>query len=346
VYLPSEGPLVSFLSENVSNVQVVVSDNMPIIHRAIFTPRGISQTLIKGVGFYSEMKAETSMHGFRSCYVNTLSCIFMLPILWLLRIRSFVHVHEIIETPYIVGSITAFISERFSDRIVCVSNSVKTNLQRYWSFIDSKCVLIHNGVKPILKLDKPERVPGRCNVFLFGRLHPNKGHWFLINAMKKISPDVLAKCKFIFMGGAVAGQESVKESLEELILECELSSYIEIVGFQADITDAMNRADICLVPSMFRDPFPTTVLEAMSAGKPIIATDGGGAKEAVLHGQTGYLVARGDEDGLANYLTKLINDEELRYELGCQGMQRQQEFFNEQTFDLNWKAFIMENDFI
>jgi glycosyltransferase involved in cell wall biosynthesis len=347
VFLPCKGPLVDLINFEVENADVVIIDSMPIIYRAIFTAKGIIETFKKGFKFYKEIKKYDKLYDFDLCYVNTLSSSFMLPIISFLRIKSLIHVHEIIEKPYIIGSVTACMSELFSNRIVCVSKAVKTNLQSYfWSNFNSKCIVIHNGIATLTKEEKSHELSDICNVFLFGRIHPNKGHWFLVESIKHIKPEVLMKCKFTFMGGVVSGQESVKKSLEELITSFGLNDFIQIVDFQSDISEAMEEADICLVPSMFRDPFPTTVLESMSAGKPVIATEGGGAKEAVVHGETGYLVARGDVNSLSNYLTSLITDKNLRSKMGIAGRKRQKEFFDTNTFVSNWKNLIRNNNFL
>ena len=77
------------------------------------------------------------------------------------------------------------------------------------------------------------------------------------------------------------GSEYLKTNLIQSITKADLQDVIEIKGFTNDISTLISSADICLVPSLMKDPFPTTVLEAMSVGKPVIATVHGGAAEAI-----------------------------------------------------------------
>jgi glycosyltransferase involved in cell wall biosynthesis len=78
-------------------------------------------------------------------------------------------------------------------------------------------------------------------------------------------------------------------------------------------------AEVVVVPSVIPDSLSRVILEAMSAGRPVIATRVGGTPELVLHGKTGLLVERGDREGLAAALASILSDEALRAALGDAG---------------------------
>lgn len=82
------------------------------------------------------------------------------------------------------------------------------------------------------------------------------------------------------------------------------------------------RADICVVPSLWKEPFGLVALEAMTAGKPVCASDTGGLRDIVVHGETGYLFPPGDSKALAGYLEMLLDDAALRTTLGGAGRER------------------------
>lgn len=84
----------------------------------------------------------------------------------------------------------------------------------------------------------------------------------------------------------------------------------------------VTQADICVVPSLWREPFGLVALEAMMAGKPVCASDTGGLRDIVVRGETGYLFPPGDSKMLAGYLEMLLDDAALRTTLGCAGRER------------------------
>jgi glycosyltransferase involved in cell wall biosynthesis len=83
-------------------------------------------------------------------------------------------------------------------------------------------------------------------------------------------------------------------------------------------------------PSIF-EAFPLPPIEAMAAGLPVVATAVGGTVESVRDGETGFLVERGDQDGLARALERLIADETLRADFGAAGRLRASELFSWDT---------------
>ena len=82
------------------------------------------------------------------------------------------------------------------------------------------------------------------------------------------------------------------------------------------------------MPSIYVDPFPTVVLEAMAAGKPVVATGFGGAREAVVDGETGYIVNPFDTEVFAEGLERLLRDSGLRREMGWRGRERVRRSFS------------------
>lgn len=103
---------------------------------------------------------------------------------------------------------------------------------------------------------------------------------------------------------------------------------IETVGWipHDQMPDLYHRADICVMPSLWEEPFGIAALEAMAAGVPVIANAVGGLKQIIQHRKTGFLVSPGDSDNFYNTIKQLVMDEGLRKELGKRGEARAKEY--------------------
>ncbi|MFT4661432.1 MAG: glycosyltransferase involved in cell wall biosynthesis [Glaciecola sp.] len=344
VYLFRAGTLVNLIESEVENVEVIIRPDMPVIYRKIFSPIGIFKFLKEWVMFLFFLRNENQQNKFASGYVNTLSCSFLLPLLWMLRIKRFVHVHEIIDSPKVIGVITAWVSLLFSNKIVCVSNAVLLGLKRYAKQIERKGVVIHNGISAIEVNQKKKSEA--IHFYLFGRIKPEKGQWFLIEALGTIAKDKLKNAKFILMGGVIDGEENVLVELQEKIEGYGLQNNVIIKDFAPNIAEAMSDADVCLIPSLMKDPFPTTVLEAMSAAKPVITTNHGGAKEAVLDQETGLLINPNNIEEFANSIISLIDRKTELPQLGANAKKRYQNLFTTSHFNKKWIKFNIAHQLI
>jgi glycosyltransferase involved in cell wall biosynthesis len=100
-----------------------------------------------------------------------------------------------------------------------------------------------------------------------------------------------------------------------------LSDRVELLGARGDVSDVLARSDVFVLSSR-SEGFPVSILEAMAAGLPVVATDVGGVAEAVVDGETGILVPAGDPEALAAALGRLVADPALRRRLGAAGRTR------------------------
>ncbi|WP_257879823.1 glycosyltransferase [Kocuria flava] len=105
-----------------------------------------------------------------------------------------------------------------------------------------------------------------------------------------------------------------------------LGGVVHLPGHRADARALLDAADVFALPSR-AEGMPLTVLEAMEAGLPVVATRGTGSEEAVLHGRTGLLVPPGEPGELAAALGALLDDGSVRGRYGTAGHQRYLEHF-------------------
>lgn len=153
---------------------------------------------------------------------------------------------------------------------------------------------------------KPEEVL----LLTAGELNKNKNQQMVLNALGKLKEKT--KISFVY---AACGKGDCLEALQKKTSELKLESRVRFLGYRQDFRELLKAADIFLMPS-YREGLPTVVMEAMSAGLPVIGTDIRGNRDLISHGETGYLVKVNDAEKMAEYLTELMEKKEQRICMG------------------------------
>jgi glycosyltransferase involved in cell wall biosynthesis len=164
-----------------------------------------------------------------------------------------------------------------------------------------------------------ERQPPR--LITVGRLKAPKDVPTLLRALAALPPDA-------FEGAQVVGDGPDREALANELSSLGLDGRVRLLGERADVSTLLADADVFVLSSR-SDGLPMSVIEAMAAGLPVVASAVGGVHELVVDGETGLLVAPGDPAALAAALTRLASDPAYRRRLGDAGRARA-----EQRFDL------------
>jgi len=142
-----------------------------------------------------------------------------------------------------------------------------------------------------------------------GRLHEQKGHVYLLEAMAVI----LEKYpKAVLL---IVGDGHLKRKLEEACFKLHINEAVKFLGLRKDIKNLMALMDVFILPSLW-EGMPNVILEAMVLGKPIVATRVGGAEELIEDGVTGLLVPPFDEGALAKAIIDILTREDKGRELG------------------------------
>jgi L-malate glycosyltransferase len=118
----------------------------------------------------------------------------------------------------------------------------------------------------------------------------------------------------------LAGEGELKTGISDLALSLGLKNKALFPGRCDRIADLLQISDVCVLSSR-AEGFSNSILEYMAAGKPVVATDAGGAAEAIQEGITGYLVAPGDDDLMARRITALLQDPAKARVMGEKGRQ-------------------------
>jgi glycosyltransferase involved in cell wall biosynthesis len=171
-----------------------------------------------------------------------------------------------------------------------------------------------------------------------GRILPRKGYIELIRAARivfdRLGDGDRARCHFVVVGDTP--QDMRTDHLEEcrtMVRELDLSGRVHFIGFRAAVTSYIADFDIAVVPSVYQDPLPLAVLEAMAMSKPVVAFDVGGMAEMIDDGVSGRLVPGSppDIEALANACLNYIADAGMRQRHGAVARQRIEQDFNAKT---------------
>src|SRR5205809_881024 len=136
-------------------------------------------------------------------------------------------------------------------------------------------------------------------VVVVGALEARKGHAVLLAAAAALAP-AAPRLRYVFCGEGRQGEALARAAAA-------LDGAVEMVGFRRDVAGCLAAADVVALPSL-QEGLGVAALEAMAAGRPVVASRVGGLAEAVVHEETGLLVPRGDQTALATALARLARD--------------------------------------
>lgn len=190
----------------------------------------------------------------------------------------------------------------------------------------TRTYLVYNGADDT-KFYATSKRPGTVPQIIFtGRLVPYKGVHVLLEAMRLLEErGVAAVCKVV--GGSGFGNSRRTRYVKKLSQLCPRNT--ELLGYRKgkEIADLLRDSDIYCCPSIWNDPFPLSVLEAMASGLALVASAVGGIPEALAYGG-GLLVPPQDAEALAVALMSVVNDSALRHKLATEARQSFQEHFS------------------
>jgi len=153
------------------------------------------------------------------------------------------------------------------------------------------------------------------------RIHPQKGHIYLIQAAERIIS------KFPNVRFVLVGDGELRSSIENEVMAKHLDNHFFFLGFRSDVARLLESFDIFVLPSLY-EGMPNVILEAMGCGKPVVATSVDGSKEVVIDGETGLLVPPKNPERLAEAISYLLENRRVAEEFGRRGRERVATFFS------------------
>ena len=335
--LKNDGPLVGLVRRECPEVEIIMAASMPVAAKKDLKPGGIMK-FVRSLFTFGKIVKRLQAEGLDVVYINTLA---LVPVLFFFRkskVKKIIHIHEIMTNDKLLHRLLNGFAVKLADAVICVSDAVRRNLCGLG--YDDKLQTVHNGIsfKPDSgDLRKMDVDAGKVNMALIGRIKPkNKGQILLLEAMAKMQKEVLEKTHFYFVGSPVQGQEYMLAEVENKIDELSLRKYVTMVSFVTDIETVYKAMDVIIVPSVFDDPFPTTVLEGMYWSRPVIGTATGGIPEMIVDGETGFIAERDNPNSLADKITTLVADKALAARMGENGRRRFENNFTEEAFNVRF----------
>lgn len=237
------------------------------------------------------------------------------PLLW--------HVRDRIDSDYLPGPVAAGFRRlcRFLPaRVVANSHSTLETLTLGEAL--PRMSVVHDGVlpHPALALSKPT-VPPVPTIGLVGRIARWKGQHIFLEAAARVHAR-FPEAKFQIIGAPLFAEQAYEEEIQAQSRTLGLADCVEFLGFRTDVPQLIDGLDILAHASITAEPFGLVIAEGMAAGKPVVATNGGGAREIVADGETGLLVPMGDAEAMASALLQLLEDPEQARRMGERGRER------------------------
>jgi len=345
VICPSQGPLVNKI-EKLGIRVFIVSRGTPANQTfAISVLRKVLQRVKCIVKFIEILYREQP----DVVYINTIAHASPVVAAWLCRLPVIIHVRE--AHSYFVGfrrKIRSIPIIHFPKRFIAVSQAIKKVLMDQ-GVPQSKISVVYNGVdSEEFKMRINEREACRRDLGLnnsdilvgtVGQISRRKGILYFVGAANIVNKKMGDDVKFIIIGGSP--DPEYLAMIENAIKKYGLTSHFILTGFKENVRRYLATIDIFVNPTL-EEPFARVNLEAMAIGKPVIATDVGGNREAIVDGETGYLVPPCDPGKLAEKIIALAGSEALRQRFGYLARKRVEKNFSSDKYAKSIEAILQE----
>lgn len=217
-----------------------------------------------------------------------------------------------------------------SGQFVAVSHDLKDFVTKRVGIPQERIEVVYNGVASGSHVSESDMhacraeldlAPGMPVLGVVGSLYPVKGHQYLFDAM----PEVLKAFPEAVL--LIAGRGELDVSLKEQARHLGIERHVRFLGMRHDIPRLLAVMDIFVLPSL-SEGLSLALLEAMGAGKPVVASRVGGNPELIVEGMTGLLVEAGDVRAIAGSIVRLLADCGMRRRFGLAGAARVQDRFS------------------
>lgn len=229
-----------------------------------------------------------------------------------------VHAHDIFVSRVLLREKLA--AARF---VRAISRFNRDYLERLYPELEGRVRVIHVGIDPAVYRRLPPPPEGLPQILCVASLRPYKGHSVLLEACRLLLEQGVAfRCELV-------GEGPLRTELARRIAELGLRDVVRLRGAlpQNQVARRLGRSTVFVLPSVVApdgqmEGIPVALMEAMAAGRPVVASDLSGIPELVQDGVSGLLVPPGDAAGIAAALKRLIDDPGLGRALGERGREK------------------------
>lgn len=319
VILPCSGPLVEEMKK-IADVKVSIYE-IAVLRRKNFSPLGMISYIKDFFKSFCFVRQYIKNNEIDIVDTNTAVVFPGAVAAKFSRKKSVWHIREIIKNN-VENRVVSFVMQLFSD--VVVANSKATG--RALKVNQNKVKVVYNAVADANSQEKLKKTDSVV-VGMAGRINRWKGQKLFVDAAEL----VLKKCPnvcFKIAGGVYQGEDFIREDLNSYIKKKKLENSVKLVGLVTDMPSFYKSLDLFVLPSLQPEPFGLVVIEAMSYGLPVIATNHGGPTEIIEDGKDGFLVRYDDASEMSERIIQLVQNDNRRSEMGLCGQRKKEELFS------------------
>ena len=308
VVLPEKGKLDDYLNKK----DITISyHELGVLRKKYLNPLGLINRLVTNLKAIKFLSKYIKDHSIDLVYTNT-STIHCGGIAANKNgIPSLFHIHEIPTGNKLYEFFSGKIINRYSSKVLTVSNSVKNHWLKYIG--EKKIERIYNGIvfKKTDSSNKIDREQSDVVITSVARLIPYKGHKYLIqiaDELIKKSP----KFKFLIVGDTLSSYVSYEKSVKQKVKDLGLENNIKFLGFRNDVSSILKQSDLFIHPAIAPDPLPTVLFESLYNDLPTVATNLGGAIEILDNGNNGLMIPYNNPKKVANLINEYFANTKLQ----------------------------------
>lgn len=271
-------------------------------------------------------------HGYKASLVSGLAARAAKTPIVLFNLHNFIIDEGAGRFKHLFFDITERILPSMADKIIAASAALRRRVLDKGKAESSKVLMIHTGIKLSSPTSSSSKrfssaadllalKTGAPIVVTVGTLTPQKGVKYLLNAATHVLRD-MPNVQFLIIGDGPSRHE-----LEIIAEKFGIHKRVTFTGWRDDSADIIAHSDVFVSPAL-TEGFPPMILEAMSAGKPVVATAVGGTPEVVVDRENGFLVPPRKPMPMAQAILFLLSNKEAAIQMGLAGRRRTEEEFD------------------
>jgi glycosyltransferase involved in cell wall biosynthesis len=331
----ADGPMAGDFARTVDHVHIV---DAPKLRKNLST---LPRFLRSFWTVYTRMRELRKARPIALVYVNTIMFPQALVAAVLNRLPFVVHVHEVeSKYPWPAYQLYLALATLFARRVIVVCDYILRQPRVVWrSRLRERARVVYNATPPVgAPLERTTN--GTVRVVTVAGVSPLKGIGDLL-PVAMVLRNMLGERPFqLKVVGRVFDQDLYKGMMKG-VEEAGLGDRLEFCGETPDVAPFYKEAHMLLHPAR-SDVFPMVLIEAASYSLPVVTTDAGGCPEAVIEGETGFVVPIGDAQAMADRVTRVIADTERYKKLSSKAYQHHQSAFTPEHMITAIRAVVLD----
>lgn len=335
VILPTRGILKTKIENASKNTITINCHNVGVLRRKNFNLVGIIRYFIEYIESFIYLLYYIDKNNINVVYTNTSVVMPGGLAAKVLSVKNIWHIRETLDKNSFVNRVIIKYITFLSDSIIANSQSTLDNFLLK-PFKNSH--VVYNAVEPI-KTVSPKFVFKNKDfvIGMAGRINSWKGQEIFIEAASKIKNKLNSQFNIMFLiaGDAYSGDEYLVKNLNDKIRMLGMEDEIRLLGQVNEMDGFYNSIDIFVLPSTKPEPFGLVIIEAMSLGIPVVASNMGGPLEIIDDNIDGMLFESKSSDDLCDHIVKLILNKDIYNFIGKNAVEKQRNVF---SIDNNYKS--------